>query len=144
MMTLLIGHGRKHRRLPGIDYDRTFFLDINPEVKPDFIIDIREENVLLSFDFSFREIIAVNCETSILPKFPRDQRQGNLLRNETLNNLDYFLEVGGIIYLKTPNLFERIDFQKEIERKTNWKSEGIIFAGDVIPEEKGFFNIFIK
>lgn len=63
--TLVIGHGRNHSNLVNLDYDKTIFLDKDPNCGADIVVDFHEFDVDV-FDRTFDNIIITSCENQIL------------------------------------------------------------------------------
>lgn len=140
--SILFGHGRKHRKLTSVDYYNSIFVDVDPKVDPDIIIDLKKETLNLPSN-SFDEAVMV-CSANMIVK-----REG-MLNIDFLETVYNILKPGGKFYIN--NIYygfpkyqlreeERDKLSRDIESIVNLKYVGEIPRLDV---QRGQMMVFVK
>ncbi len=134
-MSLLIGHGRKHRKLSCIDYESSTFLDIDPKTNPDIVIDLCK--CVYRDKKQYQEIIMVCSASHII----RTQDKVNV---KFLNSLYDLLDDRGKFY--TSETYSRNNVSLDIFISDITKYSGLTFVEKVYKPEiqKGLMFVFQK
>lgn len=99
--TVVLGHGRLHQKIHGIDYDTTLFIDIDPKCQPDMVLDLKR----VRFDPScnVNSVIIANCAASIMINYSPVGHQ--TISDVFLQNVWGILRPGGKLYTTTNPLY---------------------------------------
>ena len=119
---LAICHGRKHRKIQEINYETATFLDLNPDVGADFILDIGDPDTLLEIDTKFDFIINAFCPTSVMFKGIKcaiEDPSSNVIDGkfnpDFFSNIHIFLKPNGIFYTRPKLFFYGIDTPRNVQ-----------------------------
>ena len=66
MKSLLLGHGRKHRKLSSVNYDTSVFVDRDEQCAPDIVIDVVKNRLDKNLTGIFDEVVTVCSGSAIL------------------------------------------------------------------------------
>jgi hypothetical protein len=92
MNTLVLGHGRKHRALPDIDYTNSTFVDRDIKCNPDIVIDLKTELLPNNMHNKYSEAVMVNCSRQIL-------QDRDYLCSFSISNIISCIKPGGLLYI---------------------------------------------
>ena len=113
--SLLLGHGRAHHKLPEIDYEKSKFVDIDPKVAPDCVMNLKGETI--QFDGQYDEAIMVGCSSLLLcyDKFSRYDNPSGLkpdLNEILIRAVHRCLDCNGKFYITNP--YDRTEIYRDI------------------------------
>lgn len=123
MEAIVIGHGRRHKPISYIDYERSLFIDIDENCLPDLVFDMRRNTYAFDIYQQYPNVIFINSENSIFGR-------SKTLHRQVILNLHYMLLAGGTLMMK-PLYFENTMTKVETENffVRQMSQAGFLFMG---------------
>ena len=97
--TVIIGHGRKHRKI-NVDYNKTYFIDKDPKCEPDLVVDFAKNKIESSHKFQRLMFI---CSARMILQVYSPEKRCEILLPLSIQNILVLLKLNG--YLYTTNVY---------------------------------------
>lgn len=103
MIAVVLCHGRKHRKIAEVNYNKSAFIDANHDSEPDYVRDL---GYPLNTKVTYNNVIDASCPLALqLHKMTIDESIGipinGKLNNIFINNVLRLLSYGGFLYSKS-------------------------------------------
>lgn len=96
---LVLGHGRKHQKILSLsDNDNIFYVDKDPNVEPDIVMNIHEFSTESFMSKQFNKIYTANCSTMVIAF-------NETLRTNVIESIYHFLKDDGEFVTTCPARF---------------------------------------